>query len=177
MCLFWERSLCSCLADNVTDLKVKVFAVTAFSQWASGTPKWEYAKETQLALQPRCWLQEHWFVTIMGSVWRAGGLGSIYSVPPTTPTLFSDPCEFWSLYSAYCWNLALNTETCYCCLGLLGSAPDYWKVFKHCFSCNVCAVKHGNVTAFYIYEACNGTKFESICWFGVPKIKILSAWT
>lgn len=43
-CLSGVRSLCSLLADNVTDLKVKVFTLTAFSQRASGTPKGQYAK-------------------------------------------------------------------------------------------------------------------------------------
>lgn len=58
MCLSGVRSLCFLLADNVPDLKVKVFTVIAFSQWASGSPKWEYAKKPQLAMQPRCWLLE-----------------------------------------------------------------------------------------------------------------------
>lgn len=64
-CLSGVRSLCSLLADNVTDLKVKVFTLTALSQRASGTPEGQYAKPPSLLCSPGvgCW--NIWFVTMM----------------------------------------------------------------------------------------------------------------
>lgn len=96
----------------------------------------------------------------------------LFSSLPLCPPVVQQPV--WILVcSAYCWNLALSTELCYYCLGHLGSAPYFWKGSRHYFSGNLCEVKQGNVTVFCIYEAWIHTKFDSICWFGVPNSKHL----
>lgn len=41
--LEWGERLCSFLAGDVIDLKVKVFTVIVFSKCSSSTPKWGYA--------------------------------------------------------------------------------------------------------------------------------------
>lgn len=84
--------------------------------------------------------------------------------------LCNQPCEFHSLYSAYCWNLAVNTGLRYCCLGLWLVLPTVEKASNTIFHV-ISEMKQGRGTAFYRYKSWNYTEPESIPWFWVPSSK------
>lgn len=123
--LWSKESLCSLPAGNVIDLELRAVQ-SQHSICRRSTPAWGYTQQIPLAVQPRCWPLEH---SKACSLRRPVGLNEHLLFSPLLDRL----CAFYSLYSGYSWNSAVNIGMLLLPWALVG-APCCWKGFKHCCS-------------------------------------------